>query len=192
MSNTFRIRLPCLCVLTGLSIAWAGMASAQDPSFAPQPAPSRLSASGMRAVSAWPAAVSDRRLDATRGGFDLGNGLLASFGIERAVYINGSLVSSTRVNIPDIGRITPDQASALTAVTGTVNIIQNGANNTVDPATFGQFGHATAATVIQNSLNNQDIRSLTTINATVNSQNMFRSLGLQESLQAGLIGSLGH
>lgn len=189
MSNTFRIRLPCLCVLTGLSIAWAGMVSAQDPSFAPQSAPSRISAGGMRTVSVWPVAVSDRWLDATRGGFDLGNGLLASFGIERAVYINGSLVSSTSVNIPDIGRITPDQASALTAATGTVNIIQNGANNTVDPATFG---HATAATVIQNSLDNQDIRSLTTINATVNSQNMFRSLGLQESLQAGLIGSLGH
>jgi hypothetical protein len=85
--------------------------------------------------------------------------------------------------------MTPDQASALAATTGTVNVIQNGANNAVDPATFDR---ATAATVIQNSLDNQDIRSLTTINTTVNSQNILRSLGLQESLQAGLIGSLGH
>jgi hypothetical protein len=182
MTNTFRIRLPSFCVLAGLSMALAGVASAQDPSSAPQLAPSQI-------AGVWPVAVSDHRLDATRGGFDLGNGLLASFGIERAVYINGNLVSSTSVNIPDIGRITPDQAGALAAATGTANIIQNGANNTVDPATFD---HATAATVIQNSLDNQDIRSLTTINATVNSQNMLRSLGLQESLQAGVIGSLGH
>ena len=182
MTNTFRIGLPSFRVLAGLAMAWAGMASAQGPSFALQVASSR-------AAGVWPIAVSDRRLDATRGGFDLGNGLLASFGIERAVYINGNLVSSTSVNIPDIGRMTPDQASALAAATGAANIIQNGANNTVDPATFD---HATAATVIQNSLDNQDIRSLTTINTTVNSQNMFRSLGLQESLQAGLIGSLGH
>lgn len=144
---------------------------------------------GMQDAGVWPAAVNDRRLDATRGGFDLGNGLLASFGIERTVYVNGNLISSTSVNIPDIGRMTPDQASALAAATGTVNIIQNGANNTVDPATFN---HAMAATVIQNSLDNQDIRSLTTINTTVNSQNMLRNLGLQESLQTGLIGSLGH
>jgi hypothetical protein len=189
MSNTSRIKLPCLCVLTGLSMAWVGMAGAQDPSSAPQLAPSRIPVGGMRGMGVWPLAVSDRHLDATRGGFDLGNGLLASFGIERAVYINGNLVSSTSVNIPDIGRMTPDQASALAATTGTVNVIQNGANNVVDPATFDR---ATAATVIQNSLDNQDIRSLTTINTTVNSQNILRSLGLQESLQAGLIGSLGH
>lgn len=189
MSNTFRTRLSCLCALTGLSMAWAGMVSAQDPSSAPQPVSSRISADGMGVMDVWPLAVSDRQLDTTRGGFDLGHGLLASFGIERAVYINGNLVSSTSVNIPDIGRMTPDQASALAAATGTVNIIQNGANNTVDPATFD---HASAATVIQNSLDHQDIRSLTTINVTANSQSLFRSLGLQESLQAGLIGSLGH
>ena len=189
MSHIVHIRFPCLCVLVGLSMAWGGMASAQDPSPEPQAASSRVSTGGTRGVGVWPAAVSDDRLDATRGGFDLGNGLLVSFGIERAVYINGNLVSSTSVNVPDMARITPDQASALAAATGTVNVIQNGANNTVAPATFD---HATAATVIQNSLDNQDIRNLTTINVTANSQNMFRSLGLQESLQAGLIGSLGH
>lgn len=189
MSNAFRIRPPCLCMLAGLSMASAGMAGAQAPASASQPLSVRMAIGGMHGAGVWPVAVNDRRLDATRGGFDLGNGLLASFGIERAVYVNGNLVSSTSVNIPDIGRITPDQASALAAATGTVNIIQNGANNTVDPATFN---HATAATVIQNSLDNQDIRSLTTINTAVNSQNMLRSLGLQESLQAGLIGSLGH
>lgn len=190
MSNIFRIRFPCLCVLTSLSMAWVGVVSAQSPSPAPQPAASsRIAARGMRAASVWPVAVSDRRLDATRGGFDLGNGLLASFGIERAVYINGNLVTSSSVQVPDIGRMTPDQARALAAATGTVNVIQNGAGNSVDASAFNQV---TAATVIQNSLDNQDIRSLTTIHAAVNSQLAFRSLNLQQSLQAGLIGSLGH
>ena len=136
MSNAFRIRPPCLCMLAGLSMASAGMAGAQAPASASQPLSVRMAIGGMHGAGVWPVAVNDRRLDATRGGFDLGNGLLASFGIERAVYVNGNLVSSTSVNIPDIGRITPDQASALAAATGTVNIIQNGANNTVDPATF--------------------------------------------------------
>lgn len=137
----------------------------------------------------WPTAAGDHQLDTVRGGFDIGRGLLVSFGIDRAVYINGNLVSSTSVHIPDVGRMTPDQAAALAVAAGTANVIQNGAGNSVDPTTFD---HATAATVIQNSLDNQDIRSLTTINAAVNSQAAFRSLGLQESLQAGLVGSLGH
>ncbi|WP_343851171.1 hypothetical protein [Rhodanobacter soli] len=137
----------------------------------------------------WPAAVSGHCLDAVRGGFDFGNGLLASFGIERAVYINGNLVTSNSVQVPDIGRMTPDQATALAAATGTVNVIRNGAGNSVDTSAFNQM---TAATVIQNSLDNQDIRSLTMINVGVNSQIAFRSLNLQQSLQAGLIGSLGH
>ncbi|HWX67967.1 MAG TPA: hypothetical protein VNZ27_16250 [Rhodanobacter sp.] len=187
--NNAHARFPCLCVLTGLSIAWLGMAHAQDTSSSLSGSPVSSMPASWRTVAVWPVAVSDGRLDDTRGGVDLGNGLLASFGIARMVYINGNLVSSTHVDIPDIGRMTPAQASALATATETVNTIQNGAGNTVDPATFD---HATAATVIQNSLDNQDIRSLTTINAAVNSLNTFHALGLQESLQAGVIGSLGH
>ena len=171
--NPVRIEFPCFRVLTGLALM-AGVAHAQEPPMA---------------QAYWPAAVSEHRLDAVRGGFDFGHGLLASFGIERAVYINGNLVTSSSVQVPDIGRMTPDQATALAAATGTVNVIQNGAGNSVDTSAFNQV---TAATVIQNSLDNQDIRSLTTINAAVNSQVAFRSLNLQQSLQAGLIGSLGH
>jgi hypothetical protein len=171
--NPVRIEFSCFRALAGLALM-VGVAQAQEPPMAP---------------AYWPAAVSEHRLDAVRGGFDFGGGLLASFGIERAVYINGNLVASNSVQVPDIGRMTPDQAAALAAATGTVNVIQNGAGNSVDTSAFNQV---TAATVIQNSLDHQDIRSLTTINAAVNSQLAFRSLNLQQSLQAGLIGSLGH
>ncbi|MGN5480352.1 hypothetical protein ACTMU2_37045 [Cupriavidus basilensis] len=52
-----------------------------------------------------------------RGGFDAG-GLQVSFGIERAVYINGALVVATSLNIPDVGRITTDQAARLASTLG--------------------------------------------------------------------------
>lgn len=139
-------------------------------------------------TEAWQA-VSDRRLDAMRGGFDLGNGLQASFGIERQVYVDGSLASSLSVNIPDIARMTPGQASALAAAVGAVNVVQNGPGNTFDPA---MLDHAVAATVIQNSLDAQNIQSLTTISTAVNTLDEFRSINFSSSLQAALVRSLGH
>ena len=62
--------------------------------------------------------VAQERLDELRGGFDVGAGLQVSFGIERAVFINGALVVSTSLNIPDVSRITADQASRLAAALG--------------------------------------------------------------------------
>ncbi|MGR5342318.1 hypothetical protein ACPV50_20680, partial [Vibrio astriarenae] len=54
-------------------------------------------------VHAWKA-VSEDQLDDMRGGFDVPSaaGLRIAFGIDRAVYINGDLVASASVNIPDI------------------------------------------------------------------------------------------
>jgi hypothetical protein len=176
-------RFSSACALAALCAVCSSVASAQDGSRL-----STRSPATQRPLTAWPVA-SDDRLDAIRGGFDIGGGLLASFGIERAVYINGNLVSGTGVSIPDIGRMTVAQADALAAATGTVSVIQNGPGNSFDPS---MLNHTTAATVIQNSLDNQNIQSLTTINAAVNSLNTFRNLNLQESLQAGLVGSLGH
>jgi len=124
-----------------------------------------------------------------RGGFDAGTSLQVSFGIQRAVYINGNLVTSTSINIPDVGQITAAQASALAAVTNTVNVIQNGPGNSFDPA---PLTHTTGATVIQNSLNNQNIQTLTTISAAVNSLDALKNLNLQNTLQSALTGSIGH
>jgi uncharacterized cupredoxin-like copper-binding protein len=134
-------------------------------------------------------AVSNRRLDGMRGGFDTGASLQVSFGIQRAVYINGNLVTSTSVNIPDVGQINAAQASALAAVTNTVNVIQNGPGNSFDPA---PLTHATGATVIQNSLNNQNIQTLTTLSTAVNSLDAFKNVNLQNTLQSALTGSIGH
>lgn len=170
--NPVRIELPCLRALAGLALM-VGVAHAQEPPMAP---------------AHWPAAVSEHRLDAVRGGFDFGRGLLASFGIERAVYINGNLVASSSVRIPDVAHVTPAQADALAAAVGTVNVIQIGPGNSFDPAALRQTG---GATVIQNTLDNQNIQSLTTLDASVNNLNLFHSLNLQDSLQTGLVHSRG-
>jgi hypothetical protein len=140
------------------------------------------------AIAGW-TPVGEETLDETRGGFDLGDGLVASFGIDRAVYVNGNLVTSTSFNIPDIAHMTTQQAQAMQAALSTVQVTQIGPNNTFDPAALGPN---TGATVIQNTLDNQHIQSITTINTSVNSLNAFRQGALQESLQQAQLQSLGH
>jgi hypothetical protein len=133
--------------------------------------------------------VGEDTLDQTRGGFDLGNGLVASFGIDRAVYVNGNLVSSTTFYVPDIGHMTTAQAQAMQSALNTVQVTQVGPNNSFDPSALaGKMG----GTVIQNTLNNQNIQNITTINATTNSLNAFREGSLQEALQQAQLQSLGH
>lgn len=158
--------------------------------------------------------VSIARLDAVRGGFDLGEGLQASFGIQRAVYVDGNLVTYLNVTIPDLAHITAQQATSLAAALGTVNV-QVGSGNTFDTSSSatGAVSHvgatvspaaqtnapnnpivtstvipasiaqANAATMIQNTVDNQVIRSLTTLNVSVNALNALRNQNLQQSLQ---------
>lgn len=134
------------------------------------------------------APVSDARLAECRGGFDLGGGLVASFGIDRAIYINGNLIASVSVNIPDLARIDSAQANALAMLANGVTLIHNGPGNFVDPASFNR---ATGAIVIQNTLDNQQIQALTTLNTTVRNLSQFNSLNVANSLQQALINSRG-
>jgi hypothetical protein len=141
-----------------------------------------------QAVPGFGVPVANARLATVRGGFDLGGGLEASLGIERAVYIDGNLVTYTSVNIPDLAHVTTQQAMALASALSTVNV-QSGPGNTFDPSSLGK---TTAATVIQNTLNNQVIRNITTLNVGVNTLGAFRDEGMQQALQAAQIQALGH
>ena len=127
--------------------------------------------------------IADSELDTLRGGFETPSGLRVSFGIERAVYINGVLSSVTTVNLADLGQLSgrglPEGS--------TVAVIQNGPNNTF----VGNALNAGAlATVIQNSLDNQNIRAVTTINATVNSMEMLRTGQMAHSMRDAMVHSL--
>jgi hypothetical protein len=154
-----------------------------------QSAPAKNQVSPSRQIAGLGFPVPLERLAAIRGGFDLGNGLEVSFGIERAVYIDGNLVTYTNVSVPDIAHITTQQATALASALSTVNVVQNGPGNTFDPSSLSQ---TSAATVIQNTLNNQTIRNITTLNVSVNTLNAFRDAGLQQALQAVQVQAFGH
>ena len=130
-------------------------------------------------------AVSDTSLGSVRGGFS-GNGLNISFGIERAVYVNGALVTTTSLNFGDLGQITAGRgATSLDA--GTIQLIQNGVGNSV---ATGSISPTSIGTVIQNTLDGQKIQNMTVINATVNSLGLLRSMNLGASLRGAVIDSL--
>ncbi|MBD8882382.1 hypothetical protein IHE49_18020 [Rhodanobacter sp. 7MK24] len=271
-----RITLPlCLFGGTGIVHAMTGTAPADPDARALLPADANASQSVAPADrreggSDFGAPVDDAGLDSVRGGFDLGNDLQASLGIEQVTYINGKLVTSTDINIPDIAQITQQQAVALATALSNLNVVvQNGPGNSADssaavrddvatmlgqgasgssPASTGQGAVATGqgavattsvqgasgntntpvsvtqassvplasisstnagasngvatvslpglngglATVIQNSLNNQSIRTLTTLNISLNTLQILRNMNLQSTLQSAQMLSLGH
>ena len=131
-------------------------------------------------------AVSEHALDRVRGGFS-GDGLNISFGIERAVYVNGALVTTTSLNVSDLGRVSAGRGTASHDI-GSMGLIQSGAGNLVSPNTSVSAG--AISTVVQNTLDGQKIQNITVINATVNSLGVLRGLNLQSSLRGAVIDSL--
>ncbi len=121
--------------------------------------------------------VADSVLDEVRGGFEMPASLLASMTLERSAYLNGELVVHRSATIPDIAHMTAEQATAMAEVTGTI-VIQNGPNNTFDVADLGA-----ASTVIQNTLSDQHLVTLTTLSVEVNSLGTYREMNFQDGLR---------
>lgn len=134
------------------------------------------------------AMVNDTDLNQLRGGFDLGQGVLVSFGLSRTVTVNGELITSTSLQIPDISHISNAQAVMLASHLGTVQLVQNGVATSVDAAT--RLLGAGGGTIIQNSLSNQSIKSLTVIDASVGSLGLLKSLNVQSVLRDALLGAV--
>lgn len=136
------------------------------------------------------AAVAPTYLDHVRGGFELaGTQFMLSFGIERAVYINGDLVATTVLNLKDLQLMAGTGAGPLSLPAGAVGalgIIQNGSGNSVSAQVSGLL----VGTIIQNTLDNQNIQNVTTINATVNSLQIMRAMSVQSAVQEGIVNSL--
>ena len=162
----------CLLLLAGSTCLGIGLAAEERQAFRPDE---------------W-VAVSDQQLDAQRGGFDPGSGLAVSFGIIRTVMVNGDLVSKTSFNLPDVTQITPEQARIASAAIADSGLVQIGPNNFVDAGV--RSGLATG-TLIQNSLNDQQIQTLTIINTGVNSLALLKALNTQTVLNDALLGAVG-
>ncbi|MDW5443154.1 hypothetical protein [Polaromonas sp. SM01] len=132
--------------------------------------------------------VSDRTLDDLRGGFDLGAGLLVSFGITRSVYINGELSAQTSLNFGQLAGLNSAQAAQLGRQLGALNlVVQTGPGNSISPDALG----VAFATIIQNSLNNQQIIQQTVINASSNALGLLKNMNIQATVNDALAHAIG-
>lgn len=148
--------------------------------------------------------VGDQTLDALRGGFSMGDGLMVSFGITRAVFVNGALITETTLNVGRLADITPAQATQISQKLATLSLVQNGPGNTFASGpsstssapgapgpTVTAIAGTSTGTFIQNSLNNQQIRYETIINASSNGLGMVRSMNLHNTLVDAIQQSIG-
>jgi hypothetical protein len=149
----------------------------------------RTQAAHQSGDSTWLAA-SDRTLDRMRGGFDLGTGLMVSFGISRAVYVNGQLITSTTFRVGDLTSLTPQQATALSqqmTSQSQAQVVKNGPGNTMELS----VGTVPLATYIQNTLNNQTIRNQTILDVTSNGMGIAKGLNLRATIDAAIADAIG-
>ena len=130
--------------------------------------------------------VNDISLDSVRGGFDLGSGFNVSFGIERAVYVNGALVTSTGFYLKDLTAL--NFSAPLLTITAKDSLYTSSLA-IKDSMSVSALSKLSLPLVLQNQVDGQALKSITTINATVPSLSGLRSINLGETLQ-NAIGSL--
>ena len=129
-------------------------------------------------------AVDPLQLASMRGGMQMPSGLALSFGFERVVYVNGQLVASARVHIADVARMSTEQAEALVALQQG-RLIQNGAGPRLAE------GPDAGAWVIQNTLDGQDIRAVTTLDLSVDTLGLLQQSNAYETVHNALITAPG-
>ena len=128
--------------------------------------------------------VDPGRLAQMRGGFQMPSGMMLSFGIERVVFVNGELSARIAVQIPDVARITPEQAQALADFNRGL-VVQIGDGNHFDPT------QVAGGLVIQNTLDDQDIRTVTRIDVGVDTLGAYQNLNASGALTDALIRAPG-
>ncbi|WP_459815339.1 hypothetical protein [Geotalea toluenoxydans] len=128
-------------------------------------------------------AIAGSELELTRGGYLGGDGLEVSFGIEKAVFINGILQATSTLNVPLLGA---DSGQSLSDLQSQRMVVQNGLGNTID-IPGGQSG---LFTFIQNSLDFAAIKNVTRIDATVNVLNTYRNMNLRSLINEQLINAM--
>jgi hypothetical protein len=162
--------------LIGILLA-AGMAMG-GPSFA------RAETDGFVGVEI----VSAEELDATRGGYKAGTDLMFSFGIEKAVYVNGVLEATNSLNL-----LSPGGGAAQLSQATSFDLVQNGSgipNSGKDFSAFTLPGQGFQGTIIQNNLDHQTITNVTRISVGLNVLGAYRENNLSAIMSHQLIRSL--
>ncbi len=109
-----------------------------------------------------------------RGGFTTsvgGANFEVSFGIERAIFVNGEPVSAARLSIPQL------------------TLTQNGPRNTAEAGGLQNFMPG-SFTIVQNSLDNQMLRQMTIINASVKALEALAADRFSAALNQGIFRSV--
>lgn len=141
--------------------------------------------------------VPDALLDQMRGGFDVGGGLVLSLGISMVTYINGQLVTETVIapmQLDQLNQLSSEQATQLKDQISSLTVIQNGPGNrwgnyqspNDGSAAVHQVSGVGLGTVIQNSLDNQNIQNLTVLDINTNALGLMRSNNWQNTLRDSL------
>lgn len=167
--NAIRPSLAAIAICIGLPVSFDALAQEHT-----QAVPSR---------NDW-TPIDPARLLEMRGGLQMPSGLSLSFGIERAVYVNGELVASASLRIADISQISTDQAKALVAMNEGM-VVRVGEGNTFDAAGMHN------GLVIQNTLDGQDIQAITTLDVGVDTLGMLQEMNTFDALQNALLNAPG-
>lgn len=138
--------------------------------------------------------VASEQLSETRGGFettDRGQTLRISFGIERAVFVNGALVSTSTLALDGLARMTNVGAGApgasVRSVGSTANVVRNGADNVLSIAPQDL---PAGTLILQNSLSNQRLDANTVVNAVVEASGLLRATRLEAAMREATTGAL--
>jgi hypothetical protein len=156
--------------------------------------------------------TTEAELEELRGGFlmdNAGGRLRVDIGITREVHINGNLIARSQLTIPDLGMLMKGRGAGpsvsttvggpgaggsgllvngmpVTSVPVTLTeaglIVQNGGGN-IAPS-LSEIGATSIPTIVQNTLDNQRISTLTHVNARLNSISLMNSLRLGEVMNS--------
>ena len=127
-------------------------------------------------------------LESTRGGYKAGTDMMFSFGIEKAVYVNGVLEATSSLNLlsPNGG------AGGFSQVPFPGTLIQVG--NPGDPNTGTNFSAISLddfrGIIVQNSLDQQRIANITRISVGLNILGAYRENNLSSILNQQLFRSI--
>lgn len=128
-----------------------------------------------------------QELGATRGGYQAGQDLMFSFGIEKAIYLNGVLEATSSLNLlqPAGGGSPSSQVPSFTLIQNDSSIPSIGKNFSA----FTSPGQGFQGTILQNSLDLQKITTVTKISVGLNVLGAFRENNLSSIVNQQLIHS---
>jgi hypothetical protein len=132
----------------------------------------------------WGAPVPAQTLEEQRGGFINAEGLKVSVGLESLVRINNELRSNVTVQLPNLTELAREGGT----LGSQVEVVQNGPGNTLPSDLQNRISGL--GTVIQNSLNDQVIQNLKSLNIEISGIRRANTSQIKSQITTQLVESL--